>query len=126
MAGGRWAPRSRVRPVIKVGHPVWKGRADPGRGLDRVGELGGVGGGERDHGGGAEVLLGHLHADGGMGAEKLARLGQRAADGGGGLLFRGAARGVDLAQASIAPWLMAKPPVFSSAMSCATAPPSRP
>ena len=66
-------PGHPLRPVIQVRHARGKGGRMPRRRLDRVGEFRRMRGGQRDHRrAGPRMLLGHLHADGGMRAQQLA------------------------------------------------------
>ena len=62
---------------------LWQAGADARGPFDRIGELGRVGGGQRDQGGGRMALLaGHRIADGGMWIKLFASGGEGFTDGG--------------------------------------------
>ena len=95
---GRWR-RARPARAGRRGPPCGRQRrAQAGGGRHRIGELGRVRGGQRDHRRRAQMRLGHMQPAGGVRADQLSGCLARAGDGGGGLVLRGGAAGKARAQ----------------------------
>ena len=71
-----------------VGHTRLRVGANATGRFDRVGELGGMGRGKRDHRNGAQMVGRNLHPHRGMGAEQFARGGKLRTDRGAGFVLR--------------------------------------